>query len=1826
MKLQTSGLVSCFAFAAMLIPSNAKNTAPAPSSNTTSPSEPCGNPEPSGTPYCKICIDGADYFIPDVGSSCDTNSIRSYNGNAHREITDLEISGSVGKMPLTFTRYSNTRLSSRNLAHSAFGIESSWSHNYEWVVRDNGGTVDRPIIKITYPKGDEMRFQRWSATSNTWIPTNSRNPDRIVSSGDDFVLHTRNREKYGFKRRIHSVTGGVFYRLQSITDPAANTQSVAYLNGDDTLIRQVTDPAGNWIKLHYNDLSVRSNGSVVLSEQLLPSGSTGVWKEVNLTPGAAYRILALYQGNTWRQKTPLRVAELEFYDENNVKITGTAFGSWPWAANSEPFKATDGNVNTHYQYAYEKAGHVGIDLGAGNAKQVSRIRYRLSGSLESDASVTFVGMNNEPVANHVISHVEGSDGREVGYDYNVYTEPSGLFQWVQLTAANYPDLTSSLYNYKWQHRHVMPVLEKANDPRYEGSVKQVRYGFDLNTVVGFVSDEYDNASGQLIASVRWDGGHIPKLVYPNGRVNRFEYTDGNLMRSIDSFGAVTDYTYTWNGYVLTEDDPLGRTTTYTRNAEGRILSVTKPSGSVTTYTRDAAHYITAVNRNRRITGYILDPVTKLRTRANHPDGTYETWSYNSYGQPLSHRQRNGHSEYWTYDSAGLKKSHTDAAGAVTLYHHYGDPGIPTDRGPVITNVVGRLAYIVDAHGNTTNYRYNDRGQITREIRTPGNNISLAGQPVQNTANDFTVTTENTYDDYGNLIARAVNTNDPNTPGRLWLYEYDSLNRLTREEDPLNRVTLTRYNHGAGGCTSCGGASAHPFEVEHPDGTITRYTYDKEWRVLSVTHAFGTPIAAKTTYTYDLAGQRITMEDPMGHITRWEYDADGRVTKETRAHGTPIASATNHKYDIHGNRYETTDPVGAITRTTFDVMDRPLTITRAWSTPIALTTTYTYALGRLTSVKDNINRTVTFTHDNLDRNIRTDFPDGNYTQSFFDMLGRNYKNRDILGNHPSRLFNSRGQTLASTDAAGVTTSALYNGHGDLTETSLPSGKSVKYVHDIAGNVIKTILAPGTAEETTVSEILTRDAMLRPLTVKDGEGKIMTMTYDLLGRTLTAKDALNNITTYTYDLDGQLLTTKAADNVVTSTRTYDALHRLKTDRDGKNQTITYNYDAAGQMTSYIDAKGATFSFQYDLLSRQTRRTEPDATFRTWTYDTAGRMEYHTKADGVIIRHHYENPDRDELSRTTYNGGTPDRSYTYTTFGQPLTAANAHSTITFGYDAAGRKTSESQALQGLPGTHTFSYQYDTDGQLTRHIRPDGSYIDYAYNLRNLLGAVSSDGPPPVASYTYNGRNQLEGAAIENGLFTATRAYDDAGRLTGVTNGALDTTAYTLSPDGRRTGISRNGQSETYGYDNARQVAGSSIPLTGGTHENGYQYDAAANRSSATTNGVTTSYFANAVNEYTSVGSFNPSHDPNGNLLTGQVPGSAGLQPASFTWNIHNEMVTATAANGDTAQYQYDALGRRTKRTETIGGVPISTWFLTNGWNVELEYEYGAYARRMTWGQDLSQTLQGAGGVGGLVMSEELPSGGGAPVPHFPTYDGNGNITAWVNASGTVIARLRYDAFGNIIEQTGTPPSRYGFSTKPIELVTGFLYYGYRFYDPVTGRWPSRDPIGENGGLNLYGFVGNDGVNKWDLLGLEWRCWNTGVHSLRQILHDEFQFKFQCVCEQRCCSKIGRRRKGVKEWDHEYIAWTSEKFDFYTYEREKEGWRQLSAAAANAENNLTSANDSGPFPVIPSRPGYSGQTLDQQLKEREEWRKKNNAVWDYMKEKCANSCPKGTGPYLYN
>lgn len=102
---------------------------------------------------------------------------------------------------------------------------------------------------------------------------------------------------------------------------------------------------------------------------------------------------------------------------------------------------------------------------------------------------------------------------------------------------------------------------------------------------------------------------------------------------------------------------------------------------------------------------------------------------------------------------------------------------------------------------------------------------------------------------------------------------------------------------------------------------------------------------------------------------------------------------------------------------------------------------------------------------------------------------------------------------------------------------------------------------------------------------------------------------------------------------------------------------------------------------------------------------------------------------------------------------------------------------------------------------------------------------------------------------------------------------------------------------------------------------------------------------------------------------------------------------------------------------------------------------------------------------------------------FDGNGNVMGMIKASsGSIHAAYEYDAFGNTLRATGSyaGSNLFRFSTKFTDTETCLVYYGLRYYSPTLGRFINKDPIEEQGGLNLYGFVGNDGVNRWDYLGM--------------------------------------------------------------------------------------------------------------------------------------------------
>ena len=185
-------------------------------------------------------------------------------------------------------------------------------------------------------------------------------------------------------------------------------------------------------------------------------------------------------------------------------------------------------------------------------------------------------------------------------------------------------------------------------------------------------------------------------------------------------------------------------------------------------------------------------------------------------------------------------------------------------------------------------------------------------------------------------------------------------------------------------------------------------------------------------------------------------------------------------------------------------------------------------------------------------------------------------------------------------------------------------------------------------------------------------------------------------------------------------------------------------------------------------------------------------------------------------------------------------------------------------------------------------------------------------------------------------------------------------------------------------------------------------------------------------------------------------------------------------TVTYVYDSQSRRI--AETVGSA--TTVYIYDGWNPIAEYSTTfALTKTYTWGMDLSGSMQGAGGVGGLLLiTDHLALG---TPSFFPTYDGNGNVSEYLDSTGTTVAHYEYDPFGKTTVATGSKAADFShrFSTKPLDATTGLYYYGYRYYDPQTGRWPSRDPIEEEGCYYLSGFVGKDGVGRWELLGMKWK-----------------------------------------------------------------------------------------------------------------------------------------------
>jgi RHS repeat-associated protein len=441
----------------------------------------------------------------------------------------------------------------------------------------------------------------------------------------------------------------------------------------------------------------------------------------------------------------------------------------------------------------------------------------------------------------------------------------------------------------------------------------------------------------------------------------------------------------------------------------------------------------------------------------------------------------------------------------------------------------------------------------------------------------------------------------------------------------------------------------------------------------------------------------------------------------------------------------------------------------------------------------------------------------------------------------------------------------------------------------------------------------------------------------------------------------------------------------------------------------------------------------------------------------------------------------------------------TTTKSFDNLNRLTSTTSVSgSGLPPLASSLYQYNAANQRTRLTREDSSYWDFGYDS---LGQVTA-GNKKLADGTAVLGHAYGYSFDTIGNLKTTTVNGQSAAYTTDTAGLNQYTQRTVPPVFDILGTAASGAKVAVNLVETQRQGDlfyKQLSTANNTAPKWQSIDILAGKSGAGTGGADAItrqsghlFLAKSPESFT--------YDLDGNLTSdGQW---------TYGWDAENRLVSMQTVGAclqaipnfpaQRLEFAYDAAGRRIRKiVKNLTGsayiVSSDTRFLYDGWNLVAEFSASTSAstssfnllRSYVWGLDLSGSSQGAGGVGGLLCINAL-----SPLASslFPVYDGNGNVVALIDvASGALAASYEYGPFGEPLKSTGPAAALnpFRFSTKYTDAETGLLYYGFRYYNTSTRRWPNRDPLEEQGRVNLYGFVGNDPLSRWDLLGLYIELW---------------------------------------------------------------------------------------------------------------------------------------------
>lgn len=599
------------------------------------------------------------------------------------------------------------------------------------------------------------------------------------------------------------------------------------------------------------------------------------------------------------------------------------------------------------------------------------------------------------------------------------------------------------------------------------------------------------------------------------------------------------------------------------------------------------------------------------------------------------------------------------------------------------------------------------------------------------------------------------------------------------------------------------------------------------------------------------------------------------------------------------------------------------------------------------------------------------------------------------------YNTRHRPLAYTDAASQTTTYEYNTAGQLTSLTNPLGQTTSYDYD--GDA--SLMAITNANSITAGTF-TYDAFARVRTYTDSEG--WTATYDY--------DAADRISKITYP-DG-----------TTDTYTYDKLD-LASFRDRQGRTWTYTRDANRRLTAVTDPLGQQTLFGHNRIGQLTSLTDPKSNVTTWSYDVQGRLTQKQYADTSTVTYTYETTTSRLKSVTDALGQVKQLSYAKDDrlIGVAyLNAVNPTPNVSLIYDPYfPRVTSMTD------GTGTTQYTYVPVGVLG------------ALQLQQEVRAL----PNSAISSTYDKLGRLSARTVQ-GAGPETFQYDAIGRPI---NHSSDLGSFTLSylgQTGQITGrqLANSTLATSWGYQNnlgdRRLVSIGNVGLSAG-HFSNYQFtttpenfiagiaetsDAAAVYPGTLTQSAT----YNNLNQLTNLSGQALTYDLNGNLT------SDGQR--SYTWDAENRLVGITypGAPGKQTAFAYDGLSRRIAITSTPpgGGSATTTSYLWCGERICQARNSGNATIRSYYDQ-----------------GELVP--GAPPQTLYYGVDQLGSARR-VFASVSTAPAFSYDAYGRPLQGTA-PVTDFNFAGMFYNAESGLYLTHYRAYDPVAGRWLSRDPIGE-------------------------------------------------------------------------------------------------------------------------------------------------------------------------